>query len=188
MPHPTSTGNRKSTPVLASSGTSPLQFGAMKKRGGNPLLLGDILNSQVRSLKWERKLREMKVFDQWESIVGPRIAEHATPVGVKKKRLAIAVESPAWSQQLTFLKRDMLAKIGELLGPGVIEDIYLTGGLEKGPPEGPAEEPEPFETVSPDADTVRAIDNAIGPIKDTELQTALRRLLMTASCRRRPPR
>ena len=127
----------------------------------------------------------MEVFDSWESIVGPRIAEHATPLGVKKKRLAIAVESPAWSQQLTFLKRDILTKIAELLGPGVIEDIYLTGGREKESSDGPAQEPEPFETVPLDAETSRAIDNAVANLTDTGLRKALRRLLVTASRRKR---
>jgi predicted nucleic acid-binding Zn ribbon protein len=160
----------------------------MKKRGGSPLPLGDILRTQVRSLNWERKFREMEVFDRWESIVGPRIAEHATPLGVKKKRLAIAVESPAWSQQLTFLKRDILKNITELLGPGIIEDIYLTGGLEKEAAASPAAEPEPFETVAPDDEVARAIDSSTIHIKDRELQKALRQLLLTASCRKRRDR
>lgn len=155
----------------------------MKRKAGKPLPLGDIIGGQIRSLGWERKMREMGVFEAWERIVGPAVAAHTAPLEVKNRRLSVAVESPAWSQQLAFLKRDILARIEEILGAGVIDDIYLTGSFSR-KPDLPAEASRAFETVPLDAEAREAVEDAVAGIGDDGLRDALRKLLLTASCRK----
>ena len=51
------------------------------------------------------------------------LADHADPVSLETGRLIVAVDQPGWATQLRFLAPDLLAKIAERIGPGVVEVI-----------------------------------------------------------------
>ena len=57
------------------------------------------------------RLKEYRVFGQWEKIVGKVIARHARPQSVRGKRLSVIVDSNAWMQQLSMLKPDIIQKV-----------------------------------------------------------------------------
>jgi hypothetical protein len=157
-----------------------------RNRTGKPASLAAILQERFSSLGWEKKLREMEIFKQWEEAVGPQIARRARPAYVRNKRLTIVVDSPAWAQQLSLLRSELLRKFELLLGEGVIDDIYLTSGKLESPP--PREEAPPEEVGEADSALLQAIDEEASRIADDEVREAFRRTLLASTRRKKPPR
>lgn len=156
-----------------------------RKRNDRPIPLSEVLRERVHSLGWELKFREMEAFRRWEEAVGPHIAQRARPSHVKKGRLTVIVDSPAWSQQLAFMKKELLTRFESLLGEGVIKDLYfVTGEMESLPP--PEEPSEPADEPL-DPEIGRIIEEEASRIPDGDLREAFRRTLLAASRRRQPP-
>ncbi len=131
-------------------------------------------------------MREQEILSRWEEAVGSQVAGRTRPVAVRNRRLTVAVDSPAWAQQLSFLKKDLLQRFETLLGAGVIEDIFLTSGpVEQEPKE---ELPTEAEEIPLTPETVRAIDEEASRIADVELREAFRDTLLAASRRPKAPR
>lgn len=63
------------------------------------------------------------VFSRWDEVVGPQVAAHARPVSVERHTLIVGVDAPAWATQLTFLASTLMARLEELVGPGVITSV-----------------------------------------------------------------
>ena len=53
---------------------------------------------------------------QWEEIVGPQVAAHCRPLGIRAGVLEIEVESPVWSQQLQLRKTELLGRLVDRFG------------------------------------------------------------------------
>lgn len=156
-----------------------------RQRNDRPVPLSEVLRERVHSLGWELKFREMEAFRRWEEAVGTQIAQRARPSHVKNGRLTVIVDSPSWSQQLAFMKKELLKRFEDLLGEGVIRDLYfVTGEIESLPrrdePSEPSEEPL-------DPETCRIIEEEASRIPDGDLRKAFRRTLLAASRRRQPP-
>ncbi len=157
-----------------------------KRRQGGLVPLADILRERFSQLGWERNIREQEILSRWDEAVGPQIARRTRPVAVRNRRLTVAVDNPAWAQQLSFLKKDLLRRFETLLGAGVIEDIFLTSGpVEREPKEEP---PTEAEEVPLSPETLRAIDDEASRISDIDLREAFRNTLLAASRRRKDPR
>jgi len=163
-----------------------------RSRSGKPSSLADILRERFGSLGLEKKLHQARIFSQWEEAVGSRIAAHSRPSYVRNGRLTLVVDSPAWSQQLSLLRPDLLRKIATVIGEGVITDIYLTGGTVD--PPAPGEETRPPEMSpagppeEPDPELAAAIDREASLIKDEALRESFRSTLLAATRPTKPPR
>lgn len=81
-----------------------------------PTRVGDALDRVLGALGAAPSRSLTGVFDRWNEIVGPTVAEHASPVAVKGDTLVIAVDDPAWATQLRFLEVEILAGIRSDLG------------------------------------------------------------------------
>ena len=58
------------------------------------------------------------VFDRWDDLVGPGLAEHTEPVSLVDRCLVIAVDDPAWASQLSWDANRVIDLVnGELEGP-----------------------------------------------------------------------
>jgi predicted nucleic acid-binding Zn ribbon protein len=60
----------------------------------------------------------------WRQVCGETVARHCAPADLRDGVLSIVVDSPAWMQQLSFLKAELLEK----LQTHGIEDIRFTRG------------------------------------------------------------
>jgi hypothetical protein len=159
-----------------------------RTRRGKPSSLAEILRERFGSLGLEKKLHQARIFSQWEETVGSRIAAHSRPSYVRNGRLTVVVDNPAWSQQLSLLRPDLLRKIAGVIGAGVITDIYLTSGTVD--PPLPDEEAVPPEELpgEPDPEVVAAIDREASLIKDEALRESFRSTLLAAIRPTKPPR
>jgi predicted nucleic acid-binding Zn ribbon protein len=76
-----------------------------------PSPLGDGLRAVMRSLQDGPRGTITGVFAAWPEIVGPLIAEHATPRKIDGTTLFVDVDQPAWATQLRYLEANLLTAL-----------------------------------------------------------------------------
>ncbi len=93
-------------------------------------------------------------FAAWPAAVGKRIAVHACPKALVRGTLVIEAEDAVWQKQLFHLRFDILAKLVEVLGGGMVTDLEfrVARAVERRPPQSAQSH---SETVLPDdADSI----------------------------------
>jgi predicted nucleic acid-binding Zn ribbon protein len=104
-----------------------------------PAAVADLLSALLRGTPAETRLKEGRIWLVWEDAVGSRIASHARPAAFRNGTLTLAVDSAPWMQQLSFLKRELIAKVNGELKEELVKELYLKAG--KIPTAPPAEKP-----------------------------------------------
>jgi predicted nucleic acid-binding Zn ribbon protein len=61
----------------------------------------------------------------WPDAVGAAIARRAEPVRLRGRTLVVAVSSAPWMQELSLLKRNIIAALNERLPSAIVEDVHL---------------------------------------------------------------
>ena len=89
--------------------------------------IGSILNRTLARLGITAKLKELEAVRRFKEIVGERIAQQAEAVAIKDGRLQVRVSSPAWRQELTYSKQEIIDSLNSALGEKVVTDIHFTG-------------------------------------------------------------
>ncbi len=120
------------------------------------------------------RLDEYRVFGQWEKSVGPVIARHAQPLTVRGKKLMLVVDSPAWMQQLSLLKPQIVEKVNTALGKETIKDITLRLGEVESREH--LQEAPPRRTVL-GRDEQGKIEDYVREINDADTRDAVRRVI-----------
>jgi predicted nucleic acid-binding Zn ribbon protein len=102
----------------------------MSRPGGFPRFrkVGSVLPTVLKHLKLDRTMATQPVVTLWPEIAGAKIAEHARALTVEDRTLVLLVDGQAWMTQLKYLKPQLVKKIGERAGRGVVTDIRLVLG------------------------------------------------------------
>jgi len=132
------------------------------------------LGSMLKARGLGSRLDEYRVFGQWEKSVGPVIARHAQPQTVRGKKLTLVVDSPAWMQQLSLLKPQIIEKVNRNLGKETIKDIMLRLG--KVESRNQSSEAHPVRTVL-GRDECEKIEDYVREISDADTREAVRRVI-----------
>jgi predicted nucleic acid-binding Zn ribbon protein len=98
----------------------------------DPQPLGPTLDRLVADRGWETEKAVGGVMGRWATIVGPQVAEHASPVSFDDGELVVAADSTAWATQIRLLAPSLLARLAEDLGSGVVTAVTVRG------PSGPS--------------------------------------------------
>jgi predicted nucleic acid-binding Zn ribbon protein len=93
-----------------------------------PAAVADLLSSMLRGTPAEQRLKEGRIWVVWEQAVGKRIAAHAQPAAFREGTLTLTVDSAPWMQQLSFLKRELVAKVNDQLGYDLVKELYFKAG------------------------------------------------------------
>jgi hypothetical protein len=123
----------------------------------------------------EGRLHEYRIFAAWDRAVGPAIARHARPRTLRGRKLALIVDSPAWMQQLTLMKPEIVEKLNRELGAETVGDMTMRLG-EVAPEARPEEDAVPA-GVELSADERETIEQYLHDIADRETREALRRVV-----------
>lgn len=81
----------------------------------------------MRSMGLEQRLRERRLVENWPELAGPDLSRFCQALRVQRGILYLKVQSSAWGQELQFLKPQILARVNELYGSGLVRDIRITG-------------------------------------------------------------
>ncbi|RAV06734.1 DUF721 family protein [Mycolicibacterium sp. GF69] len=93
----------------------------------DPQPIGSAASELARNRGWSGRVAEGTVFGRWAGVVGDGIAAHATPTALNDGVLTIAAESTAWATQLRMVQAQVLAKIADAVGDGVVKSLKITG-------------------------------------------------------------
>ena len=85
--------------------------------------LGEVLQELLKSYGLETKISRYRVIQLWPEIVGENINNVSKPERVVDSTLYVKVKSTTWRTELSFQKHDILKRIEEVVGKGVITDI-----------------------------------------------------------------
>ncbi len=76
--------------------------------------LHDALDAYLSRAGLKRRLDQASVIPEWPELVGPKIAEVATPqVVLRGGVLVVSVNSSAWIQELQLMSPEILKKLGQ---------------------------------------------------------------------------
>lgn len=84
--------------------------------------IGDILGKLFADSKWNLKKKQYSLWEQWENLVGPQIAEQTQPLKWSKETLVVGVKNSVWLQELRFKEEALLQKIRSTL-----PDVKING-------------------------------------------------------------
>jgi predicted nucleic acid-binding Zn ribbon protein len=90
-----------------------------------PRKVGEALDRVARGLGLPPAAATARLVQAWPDVVGEAVAAHTTPRWVRGGTLSLAVDDPTWAAQLRWLEADLLARVAEVTGPGVVERIAL---------------------------------------------------------------
>jgi len=93
----------------------------MNKRA--PQELGNSLTMLLKRMGIERKVKEYQAFTEWPEIVGEKISKVTKPEKIAEDVLFVKVKNSAWRNELIFMKTEILKKIDQAIGSGIIKDI-----------------------------------------------------------------
>jgi predicted nucleic acid-binding Zn ribbon protein len=75
--------------------------------------IGDILPAVLKSAGLEQRLRDQEILSIWPDVVGEAIAARTTAVKMQNGTLHVQVAHSVWLQELYFMERDILRKLGD---------------------------------------------------------------------------
>lgn len=98
-----------------------------------PESLASLLDDVVRDRRWGEKLRGATVFDRWEEVVGPDLAQHCRPVRISGGVLTVAASSPQWATQLRYLTGQLALNVNQAMGEPVVTSVNVVVSRGDGP-------------------------------------------------------
>lgn len=82
-------------------------------------------------------MRMHRAIAVWGDIVGDKLAPFCWAETARQGVLFVRTSSNVWANELGFYKQDLLKKLADRLGAGVITDIYIRAGGRKKDPAQP---------------------------------------------------
>lgn len=73
----------------------------------------------------EKRLKGEAVIQNWERVVGPKIALNARATRFFDSKLVVEVENPSWRNELIFLKEKILIGLNKSINSKVVKDILF---------------------------------------------------------------
>jgi len=147
-----------------------------------PSFLGDILSGYLNQPGLRSKMREQRILDAWDRVVGKAIAEVTQPARVRNRILQIRVINSVWMQELQFHKPFMIQKLNEFLGDAAVQDLRFVLGEreEKNPLKREDEERgrKAFRDLA--REERERIEKAVSRLPDQEMREVLARLFAKA--------
>lgn len=96
-------------------------------RPGDPELVGAAVDELLTERGWDARATVAALFGRWDQLVGPQVAEHCQPKSYEDGRLLLTADSTAWATHLRALVPDLMHRLGEELGPGVVSEVRISG-------------------------------------------------------------
>ncbi len=93
----------------------------------DPVAFGAAIRRLVAERGWEDTTTAAGVLANWDSLVGPEIADHSRAESLVDGVLVLVAESTAWATQLRLMTRTMQARLRERVGEGVVSSIVVRG-------------------------------------------------------------
>jgi hypothetical protein len=94
-----------------------------RSRHTHPESAADLVSAVVAKIGGDARALEHRVFDGFGVAVGQVLRQRTQPEKLRGSTLFVRVGSSAIAHQLTMLKGEILVKLAEVIGAGVVTDI-----------------------------------------------------------------
>jgi len=119
-----------------------------------------------------------QVRNHWSAVVGEPVAARVSPYGIRRDVLLVRAATAAWKNEITFMQEDVIAKLAQLLGQGVIDKLKVTTRLPATPARGRGQdEPAPWLSRAPRAEDLARVSKSAKVIADGELRRVFSRAM-----------
>ncbi|RMI14488.1 DUF721 domain-containing protein [Cellulomonas triticagri] len=111
-------------------GRSPLSAAERDAPGvhaRDPQTVSSTMSSLFRDRGWVQEISVGGVVGRWRDVVGDQIADHCTPETFADGVLVVRTDSTAWAQQLKMLAPQLVRRMAEDVGEGVVVDVRVLG-------------------------------------------------------------
>ena len=106
--------------------------GRRRGRRGRPQAVGSLLDGVLGDLGLESARTSFRVGQIWRDAVGPEVARHARPIGLRGQTLEVEVDTSVWCQQLQLRHLDLLAALRRELGDEAPQALHFRVGYNAG--------------------------------------------------------
>lgn len=100
---------------------------AGRPRRDDPAPLRSAIDGLLGDQGWRTAAAVGSVFGRWETIVGPELAAHTRPDGLRDGELVVAADSTAWATQVRLLAATLVRRLNEELGDGAVTRVVVRG-------------------------------------------------------------
>lgn len=87
--------------------------------------IGEAINLLLEKSKWKPKVTELRLRNEWETIVGKTISKYTRNLYLNDKVLTVYTDVAPLKQELLLGKEQLIARINEHLGERAITDIVI---------------------------------------------------------------
>ena len=87
--------------------------------------VGEALNHLLEKSHWKPKINELRMRDEWETIVGKTIGKYTRNINLYNKVLTIYTDVAPLKQELQLGKEQLIQRINEYFEERVVEDIMV---------------------------------------------------------------
>ena len=87
--------------------------------------IGDALNLLLERSHWKPKVVELRMRQEWETIVGKTISKYTRSMSLNGKMLTIYTDVAPLKQELLLGKEQLVARINEYFAEKVVEEILI---------------------------------------------------------------
>jgi len=147
--------------------------------------MGDFLAKFLKRKKILLDILDYRILDVWHRAVGPQISAQTAPSKFKNNTLFVTVSTPAWMQQLRFMKQEIMDKVNAEWEKEEIRNIHFTIGDIPSTPAPQAGYTADFNPRLLKERDKRVIRENLSRIEDEELRGILKRVMIKETIKRR---
>lgn len=95
----------------------------MRKSNTQPIQ--EVIRELLREMKIDRKLKEVGIVSDWESLMGKTVAVRTSRIYIQNRILYIYVTSSVLRNELLMMRQDIIHKLNERAGEVIVEQIVV---------------------------------------------------------------
>lgn len=89
--------------------------------------VGEALNLLMERSRWKSRIMEIRLREDWESIMGKTISRYTRRIYLKEKTLFIETEQAVLRQELKAGTAKIVERVNEYFGERWIEEVQIRG-------------------------------------------------------------
>ncbi len=94
-------------------------------RKSNDQSMKEAVESLLKAYNLEDRMRQVKLIDSWEEIMGPAVANRTTDLKIYGKKLIVTLNSASLRQELFQEKEKVVKMLNDAAGAVVVEEIVF---------------------------------------------------------------
>jgi len=87
--------------------------------------IGEVMNDYLKSVDLNKRMKEARIINQWEGIIGRTVARSTKRLFINNKILHIYFNSSVVRAEVFMIREGLISKINDMAGEIIIEKIEV---------------------------------------------------------------